>query len=56
VTNPIAYKAASNGLLKSETITEGGTKLLHTETPLPHCFYLICFAVTNYTVFNNTSS
>ena len=55
VTNPIAYKAASNGLLKSETITAGGTKITaHWKHRYPIASYLICFAVTNYTVFNNT--
>jgi hypothetical protein len=55
VTNPIAYKAASNGLLQSETPVSSGTKLLtHWKHRYPIASYLICFAVTNYVVFNNT--
>jgi len=55
VTNPIAYKAASNGLLQSETISAGGTKITaHWKHRYPIASYLMCFAVTNYTVFNNT--
>lgn len=55
VTNPIAYKAASNGILQSETPVSGGTKLLtHWKHRYSIASYLICFAVTNYTVFNNT--
>jgi hypothetical protein len=55
VTNPIAYKAASNGLLQSETPVSSGTKLLtHWKHRYAIASYLICFAVTNYTVFNNT--
>lgn len=55
VTNPIAYKAASNGMLKSETISAGGTKVTaHWKHRYAIASYLMCFAVTNYTVFNNT--
>lgn len=55
ITNPIAYRAASNGLLQSETPIAGGTKLLtHWKHRYPIATYLICFAVTNYVVFNNT--
>lgn len=55
VTNPIAYKAASNGLLQSQTPVSGGTKLLtHWKHRYPIASYLICFAVTNYSVFNRT--
>jgi hypothetical protein len=54
VTNPIAYKAASNGILQSETIIAGGTKIkAHWKHRYAIASYLICFAVTNYTVFNN---
>ena len=54
VTNPIAYKAASNGLLQSEIVTAGGTKnVTHWKHRYPIASYLICMAVTNYTVFNN---
>ena len=55
VTNPIAYKAASNGILQSETISAGGTKVTaHWKHRYAIASYLMCFAVTNYTVFNNT--
>ena len=55
ITNPIAYKAASNGVLISETIGAAGTKITaHWKHRYPIASYLICFAVTNYTVFNNT--
>ena len=54
VTNPIAYKAASNGLLQSETMTAGGTKITaHWKHRYAIATYLMCFAVTNYSVFNN---
>ena len=55
ITNPIAYKAASNGMLQSETPISGGTKLLtHWKHRYAIASYLICFAVTNYVVFDNT--
>ena len=55
ITNPIAYKAASNGILQSETPVSGGTKLLtHWKHRYPIATYLICFAVTNYSVFNRS--
>ena len=55
ITNPIAYKAASNGLLQSEIPVSGGTKLLtHWKHRYPIASYLVCFAVTNYSVFNRT--
>ena len=55
ITNPVAYKAASNGLLQSETVIAGGTKkLTHWKHRYPIAAYLICMAVTNYSVFNNS--
>jgi len=54
VTNPAIYKAASNGLLQSETLVNGGTKkIAHWKHRYPIASYLVCFAVTNYSVFNN---
>ncbi len=54
ITTPSQYKAASNGLLQSETLIAGGTKKV---TYWKHRYhiasYLVCFAVTNYAVFNN---
>ena len=55
VTNPSAYSAASNGLLQSENLIAGGTKkVTYWKHRYPIASYLMCFAVTNYTVFNNT--
>ncbi len=55
ITHPVAYKAASNGLLQSTTPTAGGTKTItHWKHRYPIASYLICFAVTNYTIFNNS--
>ena len=55
ITTPAIYKAASNGLLQSETLINGGTKkIAYWKHRYPIASYLVCFAVTNYTVFNNT--
>jgi len=55
VTTPPQYKAAANGLLQSETLIAGGTKILtYWKHRYPIASYLVCFAVTNYTVFNNS--
>lgn len=55
VTNPAAYKAASNGLLQSQTTSADGKKITsYWKHRYPIASYLICFAVTNYAVFNNT--
>jgi aminopeptidase N len=55
ITHPAIYKAASNGLLQSETLIAGGTKMVtHWKHRYPIASYLMCFAVTNYSVFNNT--
>lgn len=53
VTHPAQYKAASNGLLQSETLV-GLNKITHWKHRYPIATYLVCFAVTNYSVFNNT--
>ena len=53
VTHPSIYKAASNGLLQSEIIS-GTNKITHWKHRYPIATYLICFAVTNYSVFNNS--
>ena len=53
VTHPALYKAASNGLLQSE-ITAGLNKVTHWKHRYPIASYLVCFAVTNYSVFNNS--
>jgi aminopeptidase N len=54
ITHPATYKAASNGLLQAETPAAGGKMITHWKHRYPIASYLICFAVTNYTVFNNT--
>lgn len=52
---PAIYKAASNGLLQSETLVNGGTKkITYWKHRYPIASYLVCFAVTNYAVFNNS--
>jgi len=55
ITAPAAYKAASNGLFQSEIAISGGTKkITWWKHRYPIASYLVCFAVTNYSVFNNT--
>ncbi|HQY10961.1 MAG TPA: M1 family aminopeptidase, partial [Ferruginibacter sp.] len=55
ITNPAAFKAASNGLLQGETLIAGGTKkVAYWKHRYPIASYLVCFAVTNYAVFNNS--
>jgi aminopeptidase N len=57
VTNPVAYKAASNGMLQNETLIASGTKrVAHWKHLYPIASYLMCFAVTNYSVFNEVIS
>jgi aminopeptidase N len=52
ITHPAIYKSASNGLLQSEKIS-GLQMVTHWKHRYPIASYLICFAVTNYSVFNN---
>jgi aminopeptidase N len=52
VTTPAQYRAASNGLLVSETDT-GGYKTYHWQHRYPIATYLVCFAVTNYQVYSD---
>ena len=55
VTAPAQYKAAANGLLQSETLIAGGTKkLTYWKHRYPIASYLVCFAVTNFAVFNSS--
>ena len=55
VTNPAINKAASNGILQSETLIAGGTKrVTYWKHRYPIASYLMCFAVTDYVIFNNT--
>ncbi len=50
ITNPAAYRAASNGLLQAETTTNGWTTA-HWKHRYPIAAYLVCMAVSNYEVF-----
>jgi aminopeptidase N len=54
ITHPSAYRAASNGLLQSQTPVAGGKIVTWWKHRYPIATYLICFAVTNYAVFNRT--
>jgi len=55
ITHPSSYKAASNGLLQSEIVSPDGTRITtHWKHRYPIASYLICMAITNYTVFNNS--
>ncbi|HEV7382213.1 MAG TPA: M1 family aminopeptidase, partial [Dyadobacter sp.] len=54
ITHPAAYKAAANGLLKSEKAIAGNKTITHWQHKYPIASYLVCFAVTNYVVFNNS--
>lgn len=52
ITTPDAYRAASNGLLTSET-TAAGTRTAHWKHRYPIPAYLICMAVTNYATYED---
>ncbi|MCD6543236.1 MAG: T9SS type A sorting domain-containing protein, partial [Flavobacteriaceae bacterium] len=52
ITHPSQYKAASNGILKSEK-TVGSNKITHWKHKYPIPAYLIAIAVTNYAVYND---
>jgi aminopeptidase N len=53
ITNPVAYKGAANGMLQSENLIASGTKrVAHWKHRYPIASYLVCMAVTNYSVFN----
>lgn len=54
IIHPDQYKAASNGLLQSERPYPGNKTITHWKHRYPIASYLVCFAVTNYAVFNNT--
>ena len=46
-------KAASNGMLQSETTLAGGKTITHWKHRYPIASYLLCIAITNYVTFNN---
>ncbi len=52
VTNPEDYKAASNGILVSETVS-GGMRTAHWKHRHPIAAYLIAIAVTNYASYSD---
>jgi aminopeptidase N len=54
ITNPNIYKAASNGMLQSETALAGNKTRAHWKHRYPIASYLVCMAVTNYVTFNNS--
>lgn len=54
IKHPSFYKAASNGLLLSET-TDGDQKLTHWKHRYPIPAYLVAMAVTNYSVYTDPS-
>ncbi len=53
ITCPQQYRASSNGLLITETV-ESNFRTAFYKHRYPITSYLVAFAVTNYTVFNNT--
>ncbi len=55
IIHPSEYKAASNGILKSEVPMDGGIKTItHWKHRYPIASYLVCMAVTNYLSINDT--
>lgn len=57
IKHPSGVKAVANGMLQSETPTDGGTKTLTSwKHRYPIASYLVAFAVTNYSVFSNSVS
>ncbi|NIJ55066.1 M1 family aminopeptidase [Dyadobacter arcticus] len=53
ITYPSAYKAASNGILTNETVA-AGKRTSYWKHRYPIASYLVCFAVTNYLVFDHS--
>ena len=49
-----AYRAAANGILKSETAVAGNKIRTHWKHEYPIATYLVCFAITNYSVFTKS--
>jgi aminopeptidase N len=54
IKHPSAYKAASNGLLQYAADQGNGTTVTYWKHRYPIASYLVCMAVTNYSVFNNS--
>ncbi|MGE5317131.1 MAG: M1 family aminopeptidase, partial [Chloroflexota bacterium] len=54
INTPVQYRAASNGLLISDTVS-GNTRINHWKHNYPIAPYLIGVAVTNYAVYTDTT-
>jgi hypothetical protein len=54
ITHPATYKAAANGLLQSEVAAPGGKIKTHWKHKYSIASYLVCFAVSNYTLLNHS--
>ena len=52
---PIQFTSVSNGIEPAPPVTSGLSKITHFHHGYPIPAYLICFAVTNYSVFNQTA-
>ena len=55
ITAPLQYIAVSNGIETTAPIVTGANKTTHFHHGYPIPAYLICMAVTDYTVFNQTA-
>ena len=55
ITAPSQYKAVSNGIEPSAPIIIGAYKTTHFQHTYPIPAYLICMAVTNYSVYNQVA-
>lgn len=54
IIHPSTYRAASNGMLQSEIPAAGNKTITHWKHRYPIVTYCVCFAVTNYNVFNRS--
>ena len=52
VTSPSAYRAASNGILVNDFVS-GPNRICEWKHRYPIAAYLVCFAVSNYSVYTN---
>jgi aminopeptidase N len=52
VTSPALYRTASNGILTLDTVI-GGSRICYWKHRHPIATYLICFAVSNYSVYTD---
>jgi aminopeptidase N len=55
ITAPSQYVAVSNGVEPEAPITNGANKTTHFHHGYPIPAYLVCMAVTNYTVYNQSA-